>query len=61
MMAVFWVVATCRLVEVYRLSEALAVPVMRMIVLMMEAISTSETSMNFYNTTWRSVPEHSRL
>jgi hypothetical protein len=31
------------------------------IVLMMEAISTSETSVNFYQTTWRNIPENSDL
>jgi hypothetical protein len=38
-MAVFWVIAPCSLVEIYR--DAL-------IALMMEAASTSETSVNFY-------------
>jgi hypothetical protein len=28
-----------------------------LIVLMMEAVSTSETSMNFHETTWRNIPE----
>jgi hypothetical protein len=49
-MAVFWVVAPCSLIEVYRL-----------IVLMMEAESTSETSVNFYQTTRRNIPEDSHL
>jgi hypothetical protein len=29
--------------------------------LMMEAVSTSETSVSFIETTWRNIPEHSRL
>jgi hypothetical protein len=29
--------------------------------LMMEAVSTSETSVNFYQTTWRNIPEDSHL
>jgi hypothetical protein len=37
-MAVFWVVAPCSLVEIYR----------PFIALMMKAASTSETSVNFY-------------
>jgi hypothetical protein len=28
---------------------------------MMEPVSTSETSVNFYQTTWRSIPEDSHL
>jgi hypothetical protein len=44
-MADFWVVAPC--------SDEIA--------LMMEAASTSETSVNFYQTTWRNNPEHSHL
>jgi hypothetical protein len=47
----FWDVALCSLVEVYR----------RLIALMMEAASTSETSVNFYQTTRRNIPEGSRL
>jgi hypothetical protein len=47
-MAVFWVVALCSLVEVYRrFRDAMS------IALMMEAASTSEMSVNFYQTTWR--------
>jgi hypothetical protein len=33
----------------------------RAIALMMEAASTSETSVNFYQTTWRNNPEDSHL
>jgi hypothetical protein len=50
-MAVFWVVEPCSLVEVYR----------RFIALMMEAASTSETSMNLYKTTRHKNPEDSHL
>jgi hypothetical protein len=52
-MAVFWVVAPCSLVEVYRR--------FRVIALMMQAVSTSETSVNFYQTTQRYNPEDSHL
>jgi hypothetical protein len=46
-MAVFWIVAPCSLVEA--------------ITLMMEAASTSETSVNFYQTTRRNNPKDSNL
>jgi hypothetical protein len=46
-MVVFWVVAPCSLVEVYRR--------------MVEAASTSETSVNFYQTTRRNNPEDSHI
>jgi hypothetical protein len=49
-MVAFWVVAPCSLVEVYRL-----------FVLLMEAASISETSVNFYQTTRRNNPEDSHL
>jgi hypothetical protein len=49
-MAVFWVVAPCSLVEVYQL-----------IALMMEAARTSETLVNFYQTTRRYNLEDSHL
>jgi hypothetical protein len=48
-MAVFWVVAPCSLVEVYRRFRDWA------IALMMEAASTSETSVNLYQTTHTTV------
>jgi hypothetical protein len=50
-MAVFWVVAPHSLVEVYQ----------RFIALMMEAARTSETLVNFYQTTRRYNPEDSHL
>jgi hypothetical protein len=49
-MAVFWVVAPCSL----DVSEVL-------IALMMEAASICETSVNFYQTTWRNNPEDSHF
>jgi hypothetical protein len=52
-MAVFWVVAPCSLVEVHRRTLLIA--------LMMEAASTTETSVNFYQTTRRYNPEASHL
>jgi hypothetical protein len=50
-MAVFWVVAPCSLVEV----------IIAIIALMMEAARTSETLVNFYQTTRRYNPEDSHL
>jgi hypothetical protein len=49
-MALFWVVAPCSLVEVYQ-----------RFILMMEAAGTSETPVNFYQTTRRNNSEDSHL
>jgi hypothetical protein len=53
-MTVFWVAAPCSLVEFYRRYRG------AIIALMMEAASTSETLVNFYQTTRRK-PEDSHL
>jgi hypothetical protein len=54
-MTVFWAVAPCRLVEVYQhfRGKYLLPPLsgLSLIALMMEAASTSETLVNFYQTT----------
>jgi hypothetical protein len=43
-------------------SEVLAASIIRaMIVLMMEIVNTSETLVNFYQTTWRNNPEDSHI
>jgi hypothetical protein len=47
-MTIFWDVVTCSLVEVRT-------------ALMMEAASTSETSVNLYQTIWCNIPEDSHL
>jgi hypothetical protein len=47
-MIVFWDVVSCSLVEV---PKVLAASIIRAIALLMEAVSTSETSVNFYQTT----------
>jgi hypothetical protein len=62
-MAVFWVVAQCSLVEVYRLFTGACClhHQYSFIALMMEAANTSETSANFYQTTRRNNPEDSHL
>jgi hypothetical protein len=64
-MTVFWAAAPCSLVEVY-VSEVLTAPIIRVMsdhlgTLMMEAARTSETSVNFCQTTLRNIPEVSRL
>jgi hypothetical protein len=57
-LAVFWVVAPCFLVTFTSVSEMLSAFT---IALMEEATSTSETSVNFYQTARRSNPQECRL
>jgi hypothetical protein len=58
-MAVFWVVAQCSLVEVYRRFRGACRVCGLLNALMREAESTSETTVNFYQTTQRNNPEDS--
>jgi hypothetical protein len=58
-MAVFWVVAPCSLVEVYHRFRGPCC--LHYQALMMEAAGTSETLVNFYQTTRRYNPEDSHL
>jgi hypothetical protein len=61
-MAVFWVVAPCSLVKVYRrFSCACCLHHQGVIVLLMEAASTSEMSVNFCQTARCNNPEYSHL
>jgi hypothetical protein len=61
-MAVLWVVALCSLVEVYRrFTCAFFLHYQGDECLMMEAASTSETSANFFQTTWCGIVEDSNL
>jgi hypothetical protein len=60
-MTVFWDVASCCLVEIYRRFRGVAASIIGVIALIMEAASTSETSVNFYQTTRRYIPEDSQL
>jgi hypothetical protein len=53
-MAFFWVVAPCSLVQVHHVSDV-------SIRAIMEAPSTSETSVNFYQTTPLNNPEDGNL
>jgi hypothetical protein len=60
-MAAFYDIAPCSLVEVNRCSEVILPPSSVLIFLMMEAVSTSETSVTFYQTTRRNIPQDSHL
>jgi hypothetical protein len=65
-MAVFWVVAPCRLVYVYQRIRGLyclhhQAQIRALIDLMMEAVQTSETLVNLYQSRWLYNPEDSRL
>jgi hypothetical protein len=61
-MTVFWVVASCRLVEAYRRFKGTCHLLFQDDdALMMEAASTSETSVNLYQTTRRNNPEDSHF
>jgi hypothetical protein len=60
-MTVFWDVAPCSLVEIDRRFRGVTASITKAIALMMEAASTSETSVNFYQTTRRNNPEDSHL
>jgi hypothetical protein len=42
-------------------SEMRTASIIRELILMMEAVSTSETSVNFYETTLRNIPEGGQL
>jgi hypothetical protein len=59
-MTVFWDVAPCSLVEVYQCFRGACCLTHRG-ALTMEAASASETSVNFYQTTWHNIPEASHL
>jgi hypothetical protein len=61
-MAVFWVVAPCSPVEIYqRFRGPVGPDDAGRFALMMEAATTSETLVNFYQTTRRYNPEDSHL
>jgi hypothetical protein len=60
-MAVFWVATQCSLVEFYQRFRGPCCHESWVIALMMVAASTSETSVNFYQTTRRNNPEDSHL
>jgi hypothetical protein len=55
---VFWVVAACSLVKFANISELLAASIIRA---MMEAASTSEASVNYYQIIRRNNPEDSHF
>jgi hypothetical protein len=58
-MAVFWVGAPCSTVKLTDVSEVLTLSIMR--VIMTEAASTSETSVDSHQSTLRTNPEDSHL
>jgi hypothetical protein len=60
-MAVFWVVAPCSLIEVYQHFRGPCCLHHQAIAPMMEAARTSETFVNFYQTTRRYIPEDSHF
>jgi hypothetical protein len=60
-MAAFCIVAPCSLVDVSRRFRGACCLRYQVIALMMEAAGTSETSVNFYQTTQRYNPEDSHL
>jgi hypothetical protein len=61
-MTVFWYVVPCSLVEVYQhFRGACCLHNQGDVALMMEAASTPETSVNFYQTIWCNIPEDSHL
>jgi hypothetical protein len=56
-MVAFWDIAPCSRVEIgERFRGAYC-----LFALMIEAVSTSETSDSFYKTTWRNIPEDQHL
>jgi hypothetical protein len=57
---VFCDVAPCSRYELTDVSEVFTSSIIKVIVLVMEAVSTSETSVNFYKTTWRKHPKKKR-
>jgi hypothetical protein len=57
-MTVFWDVVPCSLIEIDLRAEMLSASI---IGTMMEAVTTFETSVNFYQTTRHNVPEDSHL
>jgi hypothetical protein len=63
-MTIFWDVEPCRLVDFTDVSEVLTTSIIRATIirsLMMEVVRTSETSVNFYQTTRCNITEDSYL
>jgi hypothetical protein len=56
---VLWVIEPCSLAEVYRRFTGATASII--IDLMMEAVTISESSINFYLTSWRNNPEYSHI
>jgi hypothetical protein len=61
-MAVFWDVAPCIMADIHRSSEDLTAIIRALThLLMMKAVNSSETLVNFYQTTRCNIPEDSHL
>jgi hypothetical protein len=60
-MVVFWAVAPYNLIEIYRRFRGACDSIIKAISLTMEAASTSEMSVNFYQTIWRNSSEDSHF
>jgi hypothetical protein len=61
-MAIFWEVSPCRLVHTdWRFRWAYSLHHQSGSILTRDAVSSSETSVSIYQTTWRSIPGDSRL
>jgi hypothetical protein len=56
-MTVFWDVVACSLAKFSDVSEVFAASIIRV----MEAASTFEKLVNFYQTTWHNIPEDRHL
>jgi hypothetical protein len=55
----FWDTETHSLIKVTGISQVITISFIR--ALMMDAVSTSETSINFHETTWSNIPEGCHL
>jgi hypothetical protein len=60
-MVVFWDIAPFILIEITDVSDVLIASDIRMMNALIMVVNTSETSVNFYQTTRRNIPEESRL
>jgi hypothetical protein len=58
-MIVFWAFAPCSSQKLTDILEVITASIIR--VMMMEAVSTSETTVNFHETAWCKIPEESFL
>jgi hypothetical protein len=57
----FWDIAPCSVVEIHRRLEAPNASIFRVTKEIRETVNTSESSVYFYKTTWRKIPERCYL